>query len=238
MLRNWFVFLYFPILLTASCGESEEPDLSTPETSWVDPLEGLSKRGRINFEQPQVGQRSIYLEFEENYDHSAGSATTTYTGDTLIVGVTRVNDDTIDLIEYYSRYSTVREIDADHSHLLISTQVVFNDSLFIMPSGAFSYLFTGYQFLPLTSDPDTLEEHTTTIPIYDLFSNVWMARIENYQVGEKRIDGLTGYFDYTATVTDGLGLSIVYSIDWGVVRSAYINPWEASKSEGWDLLIE
>ncbi|MEQ9297102.1 MAG: hypothetical protein RIF33_00995 [Cyclobacteriaceae bacterium] len=241
--NEWYVpfSLFLAFFAIAACGDDSDLPSEVQKEVWVDPLGELPNLGRVSFQQPQVGQRSSYLEFEENYNRPTGTASTTYTGDTLIMGILGIRGDTLEIVEYYSQFSPIEDFGSDASGeriLYLSTELLLGDSLYIRPLQGYSHIFLLNPFLPLTDRLDTLAQHISTIPVYDLNAQAWMARVDEYAVGEVRLDSLIVYFDYTNMATDGLGLCSLYSIDLGVIRSAYINPWDSNKSNGWDLLLE
>ncbi|CAN0459102.1 unnamed protein product, partial [Ectocarpus fasciculatus] len=123
--------LLLALIAVAACGDDGDSPGEEPKEVWVDPLGDLPNLGLVSFQQPQVGQRSNYLEFEENYHRPTGTISTTYTGDTLILGIVGIQGDTLEIVEYYSQFSPIEDFGSDASGeriLSLSTELVLGDS--------------------------------------------------------------------------------------------------------------
>ncbi len=234
-----FKWLFFSIITFVGC-ESEGLLPKIISIEFKTPLEGLPNKGRIRFDNPEVGQRNFYLKFEATKGTGTSGPQFNYKNDTLVYAITGKVGDKWILKEFMTVGSVSNAIltDIDTAVVTHFMQIDTDSIHFTMPAGGF------IRFSPVGSDlslPFVVSdeiENKDCLPIFEYRSSIWSAYTLNHTQFGEHFDYLLNYFDYTDMSGDGYGYTFVYANQTGLTRMAWISAWDIWDADGWDLLPE
>ena len=220
-MKNFSLFLM--LLLFFACAKDEDPVIVVSNPNCTN---------CINFNNPAVGQQSVYIGFEgESY--AASNPAMSYTDDTLVASIVEENSDGF-LIEEYKK--------SDPNNKKSFYLKVESDSVSIIIVDDFSFLISNHQSLKLVkgesngakAEPNGWEigMECNSITISQCYGFV-----EDFEKGNQSIDRLNVYKNYSPMVRDGNGYFVIYNDSLGIVRAVDVSAWFATGG-GWDLLFD
>lgn len=182
----------------------------------------------INFESPSVGQESRYLAFEGEQPWEE-QPTLRYLKDTLIVRILSKTGDLFQVEEYRT---------SNPSDLLRHTFQIKADTLYV-------------KVIPRNNYPDSWLFNAQAFPLQPLSAPVVQLKgwnilvfaekdpstgvLKDYEQLGSIYNSLNVYHDYSPMLYDGAGHYMLYSQQYGVVRSVTLSAWQG-KGLGWDLV--
>lgn len=229
-----------------SIGFTSCSDESDKEPEFEDPLKDIPDKGPMNFESPEIGQRSRFVLFEATYSTLTEEVDFTYHPDTLVMAITDRSSETWIVTEFLTKGSNARLRPTNSpwgsvsDSVFVSNLVIDDDSIqFSRPGNSWvSFTILKEQKFPLTLVSDDFPENVGGLPHFTGYLTTlrWMEYVKNYERLGKTFDRLNIYFDYRDVATDGSGLTILYGPTDGLVRMAWVNPWTPDVAAGWDLI--
>lgn len=218
MMQKQVSLLSFILLALLSC--EKEEIMSGPLPLPAD---------RINFVDPQAGQRSYYRLAEINLRAESGRQIT-YTGDTLIVEITGMIGDTFQLEERFTEGSpnrdsvSTRYCDTIRYGLLVGEGAVSPVRSF---DCHFSFLFEGFRnSLPLLPGTDARAELDgwQVLPFDDGNDDLLLnGYVEDFRLFGVHYPRLLVQVDPSLEPLDGNRRTWLYSDEAGIVRSVIFN---------------
>jgi len=211
--------------------------------TWKDPLKGLPDKGPIQFENPEIGQRSYYVHFRASIDRNTNEVRYEYSDDTLALGISGKNTTHWILKEFFTAGSYSFHASDGYntdsvyvSHLQINTDSisVSRPAILLYSTYFFMLEYDVRQAFTLAPVTDPSEQNKNCSPFFNRSSDRMEYTLDYNQNG-KIYDHLNIYSNYSKTEVDGEGMMYAYSSSDGFVRRSAYNPW-TDTAGGWDLV--
>jgi hypothetical protein len=212
------------------------------------PLTGLPDKGPIRLSSPAIGQRSYYTFFTAK--DNTGNVSFSYPGDTLIIGITGFESDQWVVKEFLSDGSISKKKSTSSSAFWkgyadsVFTSYMKIDPYYINVSRPANRTYNSFAFagrnwaFQIADVLDTEPSNPQCSPAFYYRSTVWMEYSKDYTQFGKTFEKLNIHFDYRDMSTDGFGFMYAYQMPHGFVRISWVNYWELSKANGWDLIAK
>lgn len=228
----------FLALLATGCSSDDPTENNLPTEN--DPLQGLPDNGALRFDNPEVGQRSRYIFFIATTDDVTKTVTLHYYPDTLVLAITGNESNKWVIKEFLTNGSKEGNWRSFANEEIVRHLTIDKDSAyFSRPANAFffSYLFLGdSRKIPLQVVNDPAPLNVDCMPFFGIKADIWVQYSTDYKLHGQFFSHLNEYFDYTPMTTDGHGFMWAYGAPYGIVRWTWVNPWDYSKAQGWDLI--
>lgn len=217
------------IVLALACGCGEDPARPAPEG------------GPVRFDQPALGQRSLYLFFSCDHYGSPAQATQTYAPDTLQLLVVRREGDEFRLEESLtpgsaSRHGATNVTDPESTYTY--TLRVAGDSLRVQEhtrSRIFSTwrgIKSTYPLVPIAGPETHFAGWQPELPYHE---SLVTASVRDHTQQGQHYERLNLVMDNRGMQVDGPGCFFAYAQEQGLVRWAFYSWWTRA-GHGWDLL--
>ena len=187
---------------------------------------------QISFDNPAVGQKSVYVHFVAFELWQRDSKEINYTNDTLTLEITnQIDDNTFIITEtmsgsYFERYDVMQNE---------FTMKVYADSISFEGKDYSGLALFGQQNLSLVPTSKNEFETKDWVIAPNTSDKNLDGYIFDYSVGDTSFAGINAFVNYEPMTYDGPGTAIAYNRELGVVRSYTINPWTA-QADGFDLV--
>ena len=239
------LFLIVVVGFLFACS-SDDPQLNKDEDLPDNPLKGLSNKGPVRFDDPEIGQRSHYVFFKATEDNTTHEVNFDYFPDTLVLAITDKQEDKWILKEFMTNGSNSKTSDNGQwgttvaqsvfvRHLIVNADSAY----FFKPDEAdpFSFVFVGEsRIIPLKPIGDPAPLNVDCLPRLDYASTRWMQYTVNYSQFGQTFQHLNNYFDYRPMANDGSGFMYAYGSSFGFVRWTWVSYWDLDHAAGWDLI--
>jgi len=235
----FIISLIYAIILL-SCSDEPDPEPRFVSVYSKSPIADLPDMGLINFNDPQVGQRSYYLFTSAEYfpvEHKTVYHTSIL--DTLVIAIAEQRNNKWVVREFIksntSRYfqSDLRynpEVDTitgpfAEYQFRIEDNKVFFDSLDIRkttrPSSFFRYRNGLNPILELDLDVDQIRINDLALPYFGRAEGQWYAYTPSVVLAGRHFDGVFSFHDHYIhqELDRGFGQTIVYSANHGLIAS-------------------
>lgn len=236
-------------LLLFSCTSNDLSPIDPAVPGRPNPLEGLSDKGPIRFDNPAIGQRSYYVFFDAEFDSQTEKASIQYSSDTLVLAITGKESVHWVLKDFLTDGSISRKdktggywggwvdsvfvrhlrLDADSIHIVRPPNAEFSSFVFqIFERKKITFPVS------LISYPAVL--NANCLPFDHPLGGEFMEYTLDYTQLGQTFDHLNNYFDNRGMEGDGLGYMYAYSHSVGVVGIAWVSAWDFNEAKGWDLI--
>jgi heat shock protein HslJ len=216
-LRN-IVFTLLLMGMISGCGDSE-----------VGPNDKTNGLNLINYENPKVGQKSVYVKFMGFRVMEKDKKPIHYGGDTITLEIVEKLDDNSFIVSETTKSVGIKP--ADLSFIL----TVKGDTITFGKNGGIGSQLFNLEYTELViNQPQELNSDGWIIGSFDN-TNIENGYLSNYSVGDSTFNRLSASTNYGPMSRDDLGTSAAYDSELGIIRAYSVNPWLSSVT-GYDLL--
>lgn len=212
------IFTLLLIGMLSGCGDSE-----------VGPDDESNGLNLIDYNNPKVGQKSVYVKFMGFRAMDENRKPIHYGSDTITLEIVEKIDDNSFLVSETTKSVGVKPADLSFILTIKGDTITFGGD-----GGIGSKLFDLKNTEIVINQPQELTSDDWIIGSFDN-TNIENGYLSNYTVGDSTFNRLSASTNYGPMSRDGLGTSAAYDSELGIVRAYSVNPWLSSVT-GYDLI--